>query len=696
MARMCITIRIAAVVLSIINAPSLSPFCSASIAEPYYDCELRALAKDYTGRVVLQGWDPGRAASALALVSHGLKLAECPGSVNDTTAAAAAALRRVSAPRPGDQLPLAGVVLHVSTKGSDAGDGTASSPLASIAGAQAVIRKRHPNVAVRPAITVLIASGDYFYGAAGADHLAKATRYSHTALATFAEADSGSSAGAPITYRASPGAPTAPRFIGGVPLSGLAWLPAAGLPKGVLMTAVPGDVRFDVQDQLFILSSSSSRTGSHSIPLIRGRTPNGHPWLPLDGFNLTVQNNFGTLQEPTAFTKCSAKKTRRSPTRGTNAGTCNESVVVCDATGVTQVTGSLGVTTASGAKLAGPDGVIRVERCLEHLLDLANDWPNWVAASYGLDSLAAACNRSDPASCVNTLDTKHNFPLWFGPWAAGIEVEASQHPDIAGYNWTDASSVVVHAMADGEWGGTQFRVQAAGNTLGPSNANPRLNFSMGGFQQARTATLGSNSNAGVRGRGRGSVGNRFYMEGSIEMLDTPGEWHFDAATRSLYVFPPTELGGGSMDDAQVVLTQTDTLFDFTGSASDAGKRVEHIVLSNLSLAFTSADFFRPHEETSGGDYATHRSGAVKVENATGLKFLSNSFSWIGGNAVFLSNSVRNTTVAANLFQWLGTSGVAVQGKTGVAMMDGRDGEALVAAYGQYRPTPTPPSLEPQK
>ena len=63
-------------------------------------------------------------------------------------------------------------------------------------------------------------------------------------------------------------------------------------------------------------------------------------------------------------------------------------------------------------------------------------------------------------------------------------------------------------------------------------------------------------------------------------------------------------------------------------------------MSNLSLAFTSAQFFRPHEETSGGDYATHRSGAVKVENATGLKFLSNTFSWIGGNAVFLSNSAR--------------------------------------------------------
>ena len=136
-------------------------------------------------------------------------------------------------------------------------------------------------------------------------------------------------------------------------------------------------------------------------------------------------------------------------------------------------------------------------------------------------------------------------------------------------------------MADGEWGGTQFRVQAAGKTLGPSNANPRLNFSMGGFQQARTATLGSNTGW----RGRASVGNRFYMEGSIEMLDAPGEWHFDPETRSLYVFPPAELsgGGGSMDDTRLVLTQTDTLFDFAGSASDAGKRVQPVFQNSTKV-----------------------------------------------------------------------------------------------------------------
>jgi hypothetical protein len=121
------------------------------------------------------------------------------------------------------------------------------------------------------------------------------------------------------------------------------------------------------------------------------------------------------------------------------------------------------------------------------------------------------------------------------------------------------------------------------------------------------------------------------------------------------------------------------LFSFAGSSSET--RVQNVVFANLSLSHTSAQFFRPHEETSGGDYSTHRAGAILVENATGLIFAGNVFQWIGGNAVFLSVSSRNTTVIANLFQWLGTSGVAVQGATGKAMMDGRDGEAMMASHG---------------
>ena len=85
-----------------------------------------------------------------------------------------------------------------------------------------------------------------------------------------------------------------------------------------------------------------------------------------------------------------------------------------------------------------------------------------------------------------------------------------------------------------------------------------------------------------------------------------------------------------MRGSELLLTQTDTLLQMLGSDTTPGSRVQHLVFSNLSFSHTSAQFFRPHEETSGGDYSTHRSGAVKLENATGVQLLANDFQWIGG------------------------------------------------------------------
>jgi len=61
-----------------------------------------------------------------------------------------------------------------------------------------------------------------------------------------------------------------------------------------------------------------------------------------------------------------------------------------------------------------------------------------------------------------------------------------------------------------------------------------------------------------------------------------------------------------------------------------------------------------------------------------------SLKHIGGNAIFLSNSVRGTRVSSNLFHFLGTSGVSIVGRTGIALADGRDGEAIVEKHGKER------------
>lgn len=219
------------------------------------------------------------------------------------------------------------------------------------------------------------------------------------------------------------------------------------------------------------------------------------------------------------------------------------------------------------------------------------------------------------------------------------------------------TAIKLTKIGDGEWGGVQFRVS---NATKRADGSAVLQFSEGGYQQARGASLAASDSR---------AGNRFYLEGSLDFLDAEGEWHYDRRTRRLRVLVAADPGG-----LPLVLTQTDRVLSFEGTGT--AERVAHVRVANLTLAHTSAQFFLPHEETSGGDYAITRSGAIFAENTTGLVFADNVLEWIGGNAVFLSNSVRSTSVLRNRLSYVGTSGVLVVGRTGHAMMDARDGEAL--------------------
>ena len=63
---------------------------------------------------------------------------------------------------------------------------------------------------------------------------------------------------------------------------------------------LPANIQIDSQDQLYYTLPNAAHAGRASgadggaRPLIRARIPNGKPWNPLDGFNLTAAPNNGT------------------------------------------------------------------------------------------------------------------------------------------------------------------------------------------------------------------------------------------------------------------------------------------------------------------------------------------------------------------------------------------------------------------
>ena len=733
----------------------------AAVTDRFYDCRFRRLALEFANDVVLSSWaSPTRVAEAKRAIANGLRIDQCPAERNTLETPPPP-----PPPPPQQQRTPHQLEIFIAPNGDDSAAGTAAAPLRSIAGAQAHIRAAHPTVSARPPIRVTLRSGDYYVPPRHGPPGAQSPR-----AATFGAADSGSAAHAPITYAADLDAADQPVDVtlhGGVLLSAhkLPWS-ASSKVSGAWETTLPAGIEVDSQDQLYLGGE----------PLVRARLPNGRPWLPLDGFNLTAGNaTQATIQPlpniprvadtcgtpdphpkmPTpahghgvppappqpALGKCSALVVGVTLLSGSGLGppdflmigkTPNATAcrAICEAqqccagftwhdqhqaqwahdcylvtnplavwtraqnSGVGHTSGLCnhgGAKPCSGADVGPPceaadvvcaatkETMVRgpvpehglgesvtVDDCYEHLPDAGNSWPLWQAAAYGLLDQSAA----NASSAVNMLDLSQNLPHSFGPWASGLLVTGSQDagrgPSLKSLEWPDADQVVVHSMADGEWGGVQFR---ASNATKLPNGDTVLGFSEGGWQQARGASLHAYD---------GHLGNRYYMEGSIEFLDDESEWHFDPETRRLTIVAPPDATAASIAAMPLVLTQTDTVLSFAG-AEDG--RVQHLVVANLTVAHTSAQHFLPHEETSGGDYAITRGGAISVENASSLLFQGNDLRHIGGNGVCLSNSVSNVSVRQNRFSFLGTSGVVIVGRTGNAMMDARDGEAMAAAGG---------------
>lgn len=519
-----------------------------------------------------------------------------------------------------------------------------------MAGAQARIRRTYPVLADRPRIEVLFRRGTYY-----------------NTTVQFSPIDSGATAAKSIVYAAaqSPsGNPEPVTISGGVDLNDLSLTWEATVPNGVFRAKIPsGRINIDVQHQLFIQGK----------PLVRARVPNGRPWVPMDGFNLTagvasLHPNVTDVTMPNiprSFGSCD------SGGDGTGAVPCKHAKAVCASTNITQwPIGHSWSTAFLGLKsFAELGAVVKVKDCLEHVR-VDRDWP----LEYAAQTFGYMDQPDSNHTWINRLDDSQNFPKQSGPWAGSLYVESSQHESLRSLSWGKRpEDVVVHAMADGQWGGVQFRV--AEGLVQRNGSDAILKFQYGGWQQSRTALLDGRALPNPGGKG-----NRYYIEGSLEFLDEEGEWHFDAETDYLYVYPPADLhlDTASLAKVELVLTQTDRVLDFVGS--DASK-VRNIAFANLTFAYTSAQFFRLHEESSGGDYAVHRGGAVFAENARKLTFEGNTFRHIGGNAIFLSNSVRHVRVNANLFQFIGTSVVSVVGRTGHALGDGRDGEDIIKHHG---------------
>ncbi|MEQ7127757.1 right-handed parallel beta-helix repeat-containing protein [Actinopolymorpha sp. B11F2] len=165
-------------------------------------------------------------------------------------------------------------------------------------------------------------------------------------------------------------------------------------------------------------------------------------------------------------------------------------------------------------------------------------------------------------------------------------------------------------------------------------------------------------------------GSRYFLQNSLDLLDQPGEYHYDHDDGMLYYWPRS----GSIDDATVWAPTVRTILDIAGSSPTA--RVHDLRFQGLALAYTDfVDWYR-YGWISKGDSGERRAypiydrqvelprnrfGAVTLTNTRHIDLRDLHIANTGFTAVFLLFANDHVTVSGSLLEYLGGDGIKVEG-----------------------------------
>ncbi|WP_158560401.1 Ig-like domain-containing protein [Paenibacillus contaminans] len=140
------------------------------------------------------------------------------------------------------------------------------------------------------------------------------------------------------------------------------------------------------------------------------------------------------------------------------------------------------------------------------------------------------------------------------------------------------------------------------------------------------------------------AGTRYYLQGALELLDSPGEFYLDKTAGDLYYWPR----GQSLD--RVIVPKVQRIFEVKGTAESS---LAHDIRFE-GLAIMGADA----AEALPGD-AKH--AAVYVENAIRIEVRNNKIHDTGLMGVFLNNYAQDNVIYGNLVYNTGFTGIRMIG-----------------------------------
>lgn len=210
--------------------------------------------------------------------------------------------------------------------------------------------------------------------------------------------------------------------------------------------------------------------------------------------------------------------------------------------------------------------------------------------------------------------------------------------------WKNPAGAIIHTWHSQSWATHMFRVSGK-SSEGSSSRAPHnitngtarvlgqdalaasesmsLTFSSGGQQGGRNWCRCDQCTYAAKWCGQHQtppvkddrlISGDWFVEGVLEELDIPGEWHFDPASRVLHYWPnSTATAGAAHPVEDLVVPQIQTLVRIDGSAdaaADAAATAEGVSFTGIGFRDSVATYMAPEwSAPSGGDWSLYHGGA---------------------------------------------------------------------------------------
>jgi len=140
-------------------------------------------------------------------------------------------------------------------------------------------------------------------------------------------------------------------------------------------------------------------------------------------------------------------------------------------------------------------------------------------------------------------------------------------------------------------------------------------------------------------------GTRYFLQNTIEFLDTPGEFFHDIDLDEIYYYPIK----GNPNESTIIAPIGGHVFHFTQSGENFA---ENIVLEGLEFRVSNREM-----------------DAIRISGSENITILNCTLDGVGGNGIYIEDFARNIEIYNNKICNTGSSGVYLNGSENVRIIN---------------------------